>query len=89
MSAHDPAAALLRARARDLRRLGAAILDCDAAHLHRRAGAEVWAGPAAATCLAELQLLRRRLADARDDLERRAIRLDSQAARLDAIAVMT
>ena len=58
-------------------------------HLHRRAGTEVWAGPAAATCLAELQLLRRRLADARDDLERRAIRLDSQAARLDAIAAMT
>ena len=88
MPAHDPAATELRRRARALRRLGAALLDAEAARLHLRAGPEVWTGPAATTCLAELQLVRRRLGDARDDLERRAIRLDAQAARLDAIAAM-
>ncbi|MEX0847089.1 MAG: hypothetical protein WD023_04850 [Ilumatobacteraceae bacterium] len=88
MVVHDPAAALLRTRARNLRRLGTALLETQAARLHRRSGPEVWSGPAAATCLDELQLLGRRLADARDDLERRAIRLDEQAARLDAIARM-
>lgn len=88
MPAHDPAATVLRGRARTLRRLGAALLDAEASRLHLRAGPEVWSGPAAATCLDELQVLRRRLADARDDLERRAIRLEAQAARLDAVAAM-
>jgi hypothetical protein len=76
-------AALLRQRARSLRRLAEHISDCEAITLRRRAGTNVWIGPTPAACSDELLGMGRRLLVAADDLIVRATRLDSRATTLE------
>lgn len=85
MSTPDPIA-VLRERARSLRRLAASLDASGAGALWRRAGTDTWEGPLARACLDDLLVIRRRLTEARDDLTVAARRLDAQADAADVAA---
>jgi hypothetical protein len=74
----------LTERAAALRRAAAAIDDCDALVLYRRAGTDTWIGPTPQTCHDELVAARTTLIGASASLRAAAIRLEKQAIQLTA-----
>ena len=69
----------LRDRARELRRLAAAIDAAEATELYRRAGVATWVGPTPAQCADELASARRQLIDAAQTLRTTARRAEIRA----------
>jgi hypothetical protein len=79
----------LRDRAAHLRALADAIEAMPAMSLDRYAGDDTWRGPRPLLCSALLAAAQRRLHRAADDLRWSALRLDEQAASLDAASGAT
>jgi hypothetical protein len=69
----------LRARAARLRSLSLRLRTARARQLFRRAGTDTWVGPTPSRCLDELEQVRRAIANAADELDAAARRLESQA----------
>jgi hypothetical protein len=82
-------AAQLRSRATTLRRLASMLAEHDLCEVRRRAGDDVWRGPAADRCRDDLSTAQRRLGTAVDDLRRHALVLDRQADDADLRAAIT
>ncbi|MFN8020632.1 MAG: hypothetical protein U0Q03_03795 [Acidimicrobiales bacterium] len=78
---------LLRARARDLRRLAARLHDRPLAAAVSAAGDDTWRGPVADQVMSALRDDGRRLDRAGDDLLRHAVVLERRADELDLLAV--
>lgn len=79
--------AVVRERARSLRRLAATIDTSGVGDLWRRAGTDTWNGPVARSCLDDLTAIRRRTAQVSDDLRTTARRLDAEADALEVAAL--
>jgi hypothetical protein len=86
----DPGAALeLRRRATELRRLAAHVDATPLLELDQRAGPDTWIGPRADALRAQLDLDRRRLRAAADDLRSHAQHLERRAEALEAVAAVS
>ena len=84
----DPHAADLRSRATELRRLAVHLDGTPLATVLERAGPDTWVSPHATALREQLDVDRRRLADAVDDLRRHARYLERQAEALEAASVL-
>jgi hypothetical protein len=81
-------AALLRTRARTLRRLAALVQQRVLLDLCRRAGDDTWRGPLADHCRDDLRAALRRLDAEGDELVRQAQVLERRADELDMVAAL-
>jgi hypothetical protein len=84
----SPEPAALRARASGLRTAARSLYTSPIVDLHLRAGTDVWIGPTASDCQADLVSMGRRITDAADELVRRARRLEQQADVLESVAAV-
>jgi hypothetical protein len=89
MPVEPSAATELRRRAGDLRRLAAHLDTTPLREVIGRAGPDTWTSPRAEQLRAQLDLDRRRLTAATDDLRRHARYLERQAEAIEAAAVVT
>jgi Holliday junction resolvasome RuvABC ATP-dependent DNA helicase subunit len=78
---------LLRARARELRRLAARLHARPLSDVVAAAGDDTWRGPTADRAVGLLRADERRLDHAGDDLLRHAVHLERRADELDVLAV--
>lgn len=85
---NDPNAAELRRRASELRRLAAHLDATPLPAVIDRAGPDTWVSPRAAQLRSELDVDRRRLADAVDDLRAHARHLERQAEAAEVAALL-
>jgi hypothetical protein len=84
----SPEPAALRVRATGLRTVARALHTSPIVDLHLRAGTDVWIGPTASGCQADLVAMGRRVTGAADELVRRARRLEQQADVLEAMTAV-